>query len=82
MTLGGIDLHFAWQAWHLRHWAGSGGALGSGGAAAVCVAGVALGDIDLHLAWQAWRLALCVAGVALMALWWRAWVWRAPQWFA
>ena len=27
------------------------------GAAAVCVAGVALGDIDLHFAWQAWRLA-------------------------
>ena len=23
------DLHFAWQAWRLRHWAGSGGALGS-----------------------------------------------------
>ena len=27
------------------------------GAAAVCVAGVALGDIDLHFAWQAWHLA-------------------------
>ena len=26
--LGDIHLHFAWQAWHLRHWAGSGGALG------------------------------------------------------
>ena len=25
-----IDLHFAWQAWHSRHWAGSGGALGLG----------------------------------------------------
>ena len=23
-------VHFAWQAWHLWHWAGSGGALGSG----------------------------------------------------
>ena len=24
-----MDRHFAWQAWHLWHWAGSGGALGS-----------------------------------------------------
>ena len=29
VALGDIHLHFAWQAWHLRHWAGSGGALGS-----------------------------------------------------
>ena len=29
LALGDIDLHFAWQAWHLWHWAGSGGALGS-----------------------------------------------------
>ena len=37
VALGDIDLHFAWQAWHLVtwiitwhlwHWAGSGGALG------------------------------------------------------
>ena len=28
MVLGDIDFHFAWQAWHLWHWAGSGGALG------------------------------------------------------
>ena len=26
---GDMDLHFAWQAWDLWHWAGSGGALGS-----------------------------------------------------
>ena len=26
------------------------------GAAAVCVAGVALGDINLHFAWQVWHL--------------------------
>ena len=26
-----IDFHFAWQAWRLWHWAGSGGALGSFG---------------------------------------------------
>jgi len=29
VALGDIDVHSAWQAWHLRHWAGSGGALGS-----------------------------------------------------
>ena len=59
VALGDIDLHFAWQAWHLWHWTGSGGALGSpfGAvvAAAVGVAGVALGDIDLHFA-LAWYL--------------------------
>ena len=52
-----------------------GGALGPGldvhGAAALCVAGVALGDIHLRFTWQGtisdapW---FCVAGVALMAL--------------
>jgi len=60
VVLGDIDLHFAWQAWHLWHWAGSGGALGPRLTpwlpAAVCVAGVALGDIQCHLAWQAWHL--------------------------
>ena len=29
-TLTDMDLHFAWQAWHLRQWIGSGGALGCG----------------------------------------------------
>ena len=52
--------HFAWQAWHLWHWAGSGGALGfrrgAGDAAAVGVAAVALGDIHLRFTWQAWYL--------------------------
>ena len=59
VALGDIDAHSAWQVRHLRHWAGSGGALGSHAvvAVAVCVAGVALGDIDVHLAWQAWRFA-------------------------
>ena len=58
VALGDIDRHFAWQAWHLWHWTGSGGALGSPAVAAVVgVAGVALGDIDLHFAWQAWHLA-------------------------
>ena len=53
--------HFAWQAWHLWHWAGSGGALGlglvAGDAAALCVAGVALGDMCLPFTWQVWHLA-------------------------
>jgi len=59
------------------------------GAAAVCVAGVALGDMDRHFAWQAWHLATWTValrgrrgtygtGLALVAclgwLWWRAWV--------
>ena len=58
MALGDMDLHFAWQAWHLWHWTGSGGALG----------------LDLApwtpvlFAWQAWHLgtsrSLCVASVA------------------
>ena len=47
-------------AWHLWHWAGSGGALGmglvAGDAAAFCVAGMALGDMHLRFAWQAWHL--------------------------
>ena len=29
VALGDIDRHFAWQAWHLWHWTGSGGALGT-----------------------------------------------------
>ena len=68
MALGDIDLAFAWQAWHLWHWAGSWSALVPGDAAVFCVAGVALGDlpkafgvaalgdIDLAFAWQAWHL--------------------------
>ena len=84
VALGDINRHFVWQAWHLWHWAASGGALGS-----------RLAPWAPRLfAWQAWHLAtwtftlrgrrgtwwhgssLCVAGVALMALgwlWWRAW---------
>ena len=117
MALGDIDFHFAWQMWHLVTWictlCGRRGMalgwlwfsrLGLAGTAALCVAGVALGDIDFHFALKAWwhlvtstftlrgrrgtwwhGSALCVAGVALMALgwlWWRAWVWRAPRHFA
>ena len=51
VALGDIDLHFAWHACHLWHWAGSGDALGSRWAPwsprHFVVAGVALGDIDL-----------------------------------
>jgi len=84
VALGDIDVHSALQAWHLWHWAGSGGALGSRLAPWA----------PRLLAWQALHLAaltvtlrgrrgtsrhrtpLCVAGVALMALGW-LW-WRAP----
>ena len=88
VALGGIYLGFAWQAWHLWHWAGSGGALGRAW----------LPVTPRHFAWQAWHLvtstfalrgkrgtwrhlptqhspSFCVAGVELKALgwlWWRA----------
>ena len=77
-ALGGIGLHFVWQAWHLWRWAGSGGALGSrwrrGCLCGRCgiwkhrrgfsVAGLALGDIDFHFVWQAGRLATSAVCVA------------------
>ena len=54
-----MNFRFAWQAWHLWHWAGSGGGLGLGigrrDAAALCVAGVGLCRIHLRFAWQAWH---------------------------
>jgi len=56
LALGDIHLRFAWQAWHLWHWAGSGGALGLGSvardAATPCVAGVVLGHIYFRFAWH------------------------------
>ena len=61
VALGDIDRHFAWQAWHVWHWAGSGDALGSR---------MALWS-PRSFAWQVWHLvtltftSLCVAGVAL-----------------
>ena len=63
----------AWQAWHLGHGAGSGGAwtgLVAGDAAALCVADVALGDIHLRFGHGTWRhpLSFRVAGVARGAL--------------
>jgi len=54
-----VCLCFAWQAWRLWHWAGSGGALGSDWSPVtprLCLAGVALGDIYLRFAWQARHL--------------------------
>jgi len=67
VALADIHLRFAWQAWHLGHWAGAGGALGRAlvarGGAPLCVAGVAgvasvaLGDIHRRFAWQACNLA-------------------------
>ena len=47
VALGDIDRHFAWQAWHLWHWTGSGGALGLDLAPWT----------PLLFAWQAWHLA-------------------------
>ena len=51
-ALGDIYLRFAWQAWRLRHWAGSGGALGRH-LPSFCVAGVALAALG-WLWWRAW----------------------------
>ena len=47
VALRDIDLHFAWQAWHLSYWAGSCGALGLGFAP----------WSPPPFAWQAWRFA-------------------------
>ena len=82
---GDMDVHFAWQAWHLWHWAGSGGALGSQLTPwtprlfAWQAWHLATSTFTLRGRRGTWRhgRALCVAGVALMALgwlWWRAWV--------
>ena len=46
VALGDIGRHFAWQAWHLWHWAGPGGALGSR----------LLPWSPWLFVWQAWRL--------------------------
>ena len=86
VALGHIHICFTWQAWHLRHWAGSGGAPGSQltpwtpRLSALCVAGVALSkNIERHFAWKAWHWShphpFHMAGVALTALgelWWRS----------
>ena len=46
VALGDIHLRFAWQAWPLWHWAGSGGAHGLDWSPLT----------PQHFAWQAWRL--------------------------
>ena len=71
VALGDIHLRFAWQAWRLGHWAGSGGALGPDWSPVT----------PRHFEWQAWQAwhlvtSFCGAGVALRGLgwlWWRAW---------
>ena len=61
VALGDMDFDFAWQPWHLRHWAGSVDALGPH--VMPCVAagfflcgGRGLGDMDLDFEWQTWHL--------------------------
>ena len=86
VALGHIHIRFTWQAWHLRHWAGSGGAPGS----------QLTPWTPWLFAWQAWHLvtstftlrgrrgnwrhppSLCVAGVALGD---RRGTWRHPPSF-
>ena len=77
----GTGLRFAWQAWHLWYWAGSGGALGRAGArlvandaAQLCVAVVALGDIHLRFAWL-WHLS-----TSTCVLRGRRGTWSLPLW--
>ena len=90
-----MDRHFAWQAWHLWHWAASGGALGPHLApwSPRLFAWQALGDIDLHWCgclrgrrgtWQH-RPSLCVAGVVLGDInvhsAWQVWhLWHLWHW--
>ena len=57
VALGDIDVHSAWQARPVLHWAGSGGALGSQWTPLSPWLFVALGDMDVHLACGACRLA-------------------------
>ena len=70
MAPGGADVAFAWQAWHVWQWVGSGGAIGPR-ALCVAMAGVRIGDIGLHFAWQVlgrrWSL------VTLRPFAWQAW---------
>jgi len=81
VALGDMDLHFAWQVWHLAPciftlrgaalmalgwlWWRAWVSVDAVGAAAFGVAGVALGDMDLHFAWQAWHLVTWI--VTLLA---------------
>ena len=51
VAFGNIELHFVWQAWHLWHWAGSGGALG-------CRCVWRAWHLNFHSdsVWQTWHL--------------------------
>ena len=55
-VLGDIDLHFAWQAWHLVTW--------------MCTlrAGVALGDMDHHFAWHVEHDSICLLKLPLILI--------------
>ena len=84
VALGGMDRHFAWQAWHLATWTvtlpGRRGTWRHG--PSLCVAGVALTALG-WLWWRAWvwvdavgAAAVCVAGVArgdMDCLAWQEW---------
>ena len=52
VALRDIDLAFVWQAWYLRHWAGSGGTLGG---VVFCVARVVFGGFAAAFLWQVRR---------------------------
>jgi len=58
VALGDMYLHFAWQAWRLWHWAGSGGALGS----------QLTPWTPRLLAWQAWHLVTWIVLLCLSFL--------------
>ena len=91
VALGDIHLRFTWQAWHLATstfvlrgrcgtsctWWRAWSPLVARGAAALCVAGVALGDIHLRFTWQAWHLATSTFVLrgrrGTSCTWWRAW---------
>ena len=85
VALGDMDLHFAWQAWHLATSTftlrGRRGTYGTGWlwwrawfpVDAVVAAAVGVAGVALGCTWRH-RPPLCAAGVALMALrwlWWR-----------
>ena len=87
VALGDMDVHFAWQAWHLATRTctlrGRRGTYGAGLAALGWLWWHTWVPVDMtqwtpRLLRGTWRYrpSLCVAGVALMALgwlWWRAW---------
>ena len=67
VALGDINLHFAWQMWHLWHWAAL---VACRRGRRGCLCGKrCIWSIDLHSVWQGCHLVtsicFCVAGVAL-----------------